>query len=58
VKDVIPGLGGPTVMDIAGQEKVAVHAVVDEDRVFETITDLKAEGASGILVTEIERMVE
>jgi len=58
VEDVIPGLGGPTVMDIAGSDMVAVHVVVDEDQVFETITDLKAEGASDILVTEIERMVE
>jgi ATP phosphoribosyltransferase len=58
VKGVIPGLGGPTVMDIAGSDKLAVHAVVDERQVFETINDLKAEGATGILVTEIERMVE
>src|SRR6056297_1115610 len=53
VEDVIPGLGGPTIMDIAGKEMVAVHAVVDERHVFETINDLKAEGATGILVTEI-----
>jgi ATP phosphoribosyltransferase len=58
IEEVIPGLGGPTVMDIAGQEKVAVHAVVDERKVFEAINDLKAEGATGILVTEIERMVD
>ncbi|MFB6096340.1 MAG: ATP phosphoribosyltransferase [Haloferacaceae archaeon] len=58
VREVIPGLGGPTVMDIAGGEKVAVHAVVDEREVFETITNLKSVGASGILVTEIERLVE
>ncbi len=58
VEDVIPGLGGPTIMDIAGEEMVAVHAVVDERHVFETINDLKAEGATGILVTEIERMVK
>ena len=58
VRDVLPGMGGPTVMDIAGKEDVAVHAVVDEDRVFETINDLKEVGASGILVTEIERLVD
>ncbi|WP_340098403.1 ATP phosphoribosyltransferase [Salinibaculum salinum] len=58
VKDVIPGMGGPTVMDIAGGELVAVHAVVEESRVFETISDLKEMGASDILVTEIERLVE
>ncbi len=58
VKDVIPGMDGPTVMDIAGDDQVAVHVVVDEARVFEVIADLKAVGASGILVTEIERLVE
>ena len=58
VKEVIPGMGGPTVMDIAGSDQVAVHAVVDQDRVFETISDLKRVGASDILVTEIERLVE
>jgi ATP phosphoribosyltransferase len=62
VRDVIPGLGGPTVMDVEpaenGDERVAVHAVVDERKVYETVADLKAVGASGILVTEIERLVE
>ena len=58
VEDVIPGMGGPTVMDIAGTDAVAVHAVVDERQVFETIADLKEMGAEDVLVTEIERLVE
>ena len=58
VRDVIPGLGGPTVMDVAGSDQVAVHVVVDQEHVFEVINDLKSAGASGILVTEIERLVE
>ncbi|UPV75435.1 ATP phosphoribosyltransferase [Halorussus limi] len=66
VRDVIPGLGGPTVMNVEDREDgeseddgtVAVHAVVDERDVFETINELKSVGASGILVTEIERLVE
>ncbi len=63
VRDVIPGMGGPTVMDIAGADengdgKVAVHVVVDEQDVFETITEVKKAGASDILVTEIERLIE
>jgi len=58
VREVIPGLGGPTVMDIAGTDDVAVHVVVNEREVFEVITDLKRVGATGILVTEIERLVE
>ena len=63
VEGVIPGMGGPTVMDIQddrdnGDEMVAVHVVVNEREVFETITSLKAAGASDILVTEIELLVE
>jgi ATP phosphoribosyltransferase len=58
VKDVLPGMGGPTVMDIAGSDRLAVHAVVEERAVFETISSLKDVGASDILVTEIERLVE
>jgi len=58
VKDVLPGMGGPTVMDIAGSDQLAVHAVVEERAVFETISSLKDVGASDILVTEIERLIE
>jgi ATP phosphoribosyltransferase-like protein len=41
-----------------GTDDVAVHAVVDEREVFETINALKEVGASDVLVTEIERLVE
>jgi ATP phosphoribosyltransferase len=58
VKEVVPGLGGPTVMDIAGDGKVALHAVVAERDVFETINAARERGASDILVTEIERLIE
>ncbi|MFC4359631.1 ATP phosphoribosyltransferase [Halobium salinum] len=58
VRDVIPGMGGPTVMDVAGDDSVAVHVVVDESEVFETISRLREVGATDILVTEIERIVE
>ena len=58
IREALPGLGGPTVMDIAGEGMVAIHVVVDERDVFETITEVKKLGASGILVTEIERLVE
>ncbi|MCQ4332056.1 ATP phosphoribosyltransferase [Natronomonas sp. F2-12] len=57
LKTEIPGMGGPTVMDVADGETVAVHVVVDEREVFEVIPDLKAAGASDILVTEIERLI-
>jgi len=58
VTEVVPGLDGPTVMDIAGDGKVAFHAVVAERDVFETINAARERGASDILVTEIERLIE
>jgi ATP phosphoribosyltransferase len=45
-------------MDVAGDDHVAVHVVVDEREVYEVVNELKNVGASGILVTEIERLVE
>ena len=58
VKQVLPGLNGPTVVDIMnGGAYVAVHAVVPADAVYRTITQLRALGAEGLLVTRIERLV-
>lgn len=57
VKRVLPGLNGPTVIDILnGGEHVAVHAVCESSTIYRTIADLKALGAQGILVTRIERL--
>jgi ATP phosphoribosyltransferase len=58
VKRIIPGLSGPTIVDVLdGNGWVAAHAVVDADAVYETIADLKGIGAEGILVTPIERLM-
>lgn len=58
VKEVLPGLNGPTVIDIMnGGVFVAVHAVIPSDSVYRTIGNLKALGAEGILVTRIERLM-
>ena len=58
VKQVIPGLNGPTVIDIMnGGTYVAVHAVVPAKTIYRTISALKALGGEGILVTRIERLM-
>jgi ATP phosphoribosyltransferase len=58
VKHVLPGLSGPTVMDVASSEGlVAVHAVVNEERVYMLINQLKRAGAKDILVMAIQRMI-
>jgi ATP phosphoribosyltransferase len=58
VRDIVPGLNGPTVIDILnGGSMVAVHAVVPASGVFRTVARLKALGAEGILITRIERLM-
>lgn len=58
LKTLIPGVSGPTVMNIIGREDmVAIHAVVNEDEVNGVITMLKSIGGTGILVVPIDRMV-
>jgi ATP phosphoribosyltransferase len=58
VRKVLPGLNGPTVVDVLdGGRFVAVHAVVDSNSIYRTIAALKSLGAEGILVTKIERLM-
>ncbi len=58
VKRVLPGLNGPTVIDILdGGAHVAVHAVAAASTIYRTIAQLKSLGAEGILVTRIERLM-
>jgi ATP phosphoribosyltransferase len=57
VREILPGLNGPTVVDVLGTEHVAVHAVVPAKTIYRTIAALKAVGCEGILVTRIERLM-
>jgi ATP phosphoribosyltransferase len=41
----------------SGEDIVAVHAVIDSERVFSTVNRLREAGASGILIMPIERMI-
>lgn len=58
VREILPGISGPTIVDVLDQGRwVAAHAVVEADRVYESIARLKELGAEGILVTRIERLM-
>jgi len=57
VEKLIPGLGGPTIMDIAESESVSLHAVVPTDKIYQLINQLKNAGGRDILVLDITRMV-
>ena len=58
VRKIIPGIDGPTVIDILnGGDRLAVHAVVDAAAIYKTLGALKALDATGILVTRVERLL-
>ncbi|MDM7919824.1 MAG: ATP phosphoribosyltransferase [Methanosarcina sp.] len=62
VKEVLPGMSGPTVMKVesskfSGGSILAVHAVVDADLIFSIVNKLKKVGARDILVVPIERIM-
>ena len=57
VEALLPGMGSPSVLDLADPEMKAVHAAVDADDVWALLPSLKAAGASSILVLPVERLV-
>jgi len=57
VSGILPVLKSPTVMPLAEEGWSSLHSVIDEDKFWEVIDELKANGAEGILVVPIEKMV-
>lgn len=56
---LLPGAENPTILPLAhDSSKVAMHAVSQENLFWETMEQLKAIGASSILVLPIEKMME
>ena len=54
---LLPGLKSPTVMPLAEKGWISVHTVVEEDRFWDTLHQLKAIGAQGILVMDIGKLI-
>jgi ATP phosphoribosyltransferase len=58
VRRLVPGIAGPTIMDLDGNPDMkAVHVVVDEEGIYQTMRKLQDLGARGILLVPIYRMV-
>lgn len=55
--NIIPSLKSPTILPLSDEGLFAVHAVIQEDKFWEIIGDLKAAGASGILSLPIENII-
>ncbi len=54
---LIPSLRSPTIVPLADETLVAVHAVIPSDYIWNIVDILKKQGASGILLLPIENMI-
>ena len=54
---LLPGMRSPTVLPLAEEGWSSLHTVINEERFWEVIDELKQNGAEGILVAPIEKMV-
>lgn len=54
---ILPGMRSPTVLPLAEKGWSSVHSVLNKNEFWEIIDELKANGAEGILVCPIEKMV-
>lgn len=54
---LLPGMKSPTILPLAEEGWSSVHSVLHEDEFWDIIESLKENGAQGILVVPIEKMV-
>jgi len=54
---ILPAMRSPTVMPLAAEGWCSMHSVVDEDDLWDKIRQLKAIGAEGILVLNIDKII-
>ena len=57
VSAILPVLKSPTILPLAQEGWSSLHSVIDEDKFWEVIDELKEAGAEGILVVPIDKMV-
>src|SRR5262245_28058777 len=57
IRELLPGMGAPSVLPLAEPGQIAVHAAVPVDEIWDLLPPLKAAGASSILVVPVERLV-
>lgn len=54
---ILPGIKSPTILPLAESGWSSLHSVVKEDDFWAIIENLKAQGAQGILIIPIEKMI-
>lgn len=54
---ILPGMRSPTVLPLAEKGWSSIHTVIERNKFWEVIDELREQGAEGILVAPIEKMV-
>ncbi len=57
VLSILPGMKSPTVLPLANSEWCSVHSVLEEKKLWGTVSRLKEAGAESILTLDIEKMI-
>ncbi len=57
VSRILPVLKSPTILPLAEEGWSSLHSVIDEEKFWEVIDELKGAGAEGILVVPIDKIV-
>jgi ATP phosphoribosyltransferase len=57
IRKVLPSMGAPSVLPLADEGEIAVHAAVDVEAVWELLPALREAGATSILVLPVERLI-
>jgi len=57
IRRILPSMGAPTILPLAAEGEIAIHAAVDVSEIWELLPALKEAGASSILVVPVERLV-
>jgi len=58
VMNLVPGFDSPTTMKLVTQGMIAVHSVVLEEDFWDVVEKLKKCGATGVLVSPIEKLIQ
>jgi len=57
VSGILPVLKSPTILPLAEEGWSSLHSVIDEDKFWDVIDELKSAGAEGILIVPIDKIV-
>lgn len=54
---ILPGMNSPSVMPLANTNWSSIHTVIQQEKFWDIIDELKSAGAKSILVSPIEKMI-